>query len=170
MAYISIPSAWIQAGKPTKEELFQRISDNMEQFNTDIAALQQTATISIFDLKISGFPQRYSLASVNERVGVFKAPVSGTITNVSLTLLSNSTSGAVNMDIQKSTNNGASWSSILTTPVTLSSTTAGSTSTTVNFISLASQQFNQNDMLRITFSSFQVDQGQLHISIYGELS
>jgi FlaG/FlaF family flagellin (archaellin) len=170
MPFTSIPPSWIQAGKPTKEELFQLISDNMEQFNTDIAALQQTSVVSIFDVKISGFPQNYTSSDVTERLPVFKAPITGSITSVVISLLSTSSSGSASMDIQKSTNNGASWSSILSTPVVLSGTTVGSVSGAVNFVSLAAQQFNQNDMLRITFSSFQVDQGNLHVSIYGEVA
>lgn len=101
---------------------------------------------------------------------VFKAPVSGTITSVVMSLLTASTSGTLQLDISKSTDNGANWSPLLSSPVNLTGLTAGSISGAVNFISVATQDFLQNDLLRIEIPGLQVGQGEFSVSIYGEVA
>lgn len=170
MAYIAIPDADIEAGKPTKEEIFQRIKANQESFNTDIEALKQTAAIDIIDVHINGKITQYTQSQIQERMPVFKAPVDATITSVVITLLESSTSGTLEVDIQKSTDNGVNWSTLLTSPVEVTGTSVGSLSGAVNFINAAAQNFNQNDLLRIAIPGLQTNQGGFHVSIYGELS
>jgi hypothetical protein len=170
MPFLPIPPAWIQAGLPTKEELFQYIADNQDSFNTDIEALKQTSQIDIIDVKISGEIADYTQAEIQQNMPVFKAPVSATITSVQLTLLEVSTSGTLQVDIEKSTDDGINWSTLLTTPVDLTGTTVGSKQGSVNFINTAAQDFNQNDLIRISIPGVQVDQGAFHVSIYGEVS
>ena len=101
---------------------------------------------------------------------VFKAPVSGTMTSVVMSLLTASTSGTLSVDIEISTDNGANFSTVLTTAVTLTGTTAGSISGAVNFISAATQDFAQNDLIRIVIPGLQTGQGEFHVSIYGEIA
>jgi hypothetical protein len=170
MAYDPVLDAWIEAGKPTREEIFRFLKDNQESFNADIEALKQTSVIDIIDSKIAGEISSYTQAEIQERMPVFKAPVTATITSVVVTLLEASTSGTLQVDIQKSTDNGVSWSSLLTSPVEVTGTTAGSLSGAVNFINAAAQDFNQNELLRIAIPGVQVDQGAFHVSIYGELA
>lgn len=170
MAYTPIPLAWIQAGQPTKEEIFQYLRDNQESFNADIELLKQTSQIDIIDVKISGYPQDYTTAQNQNFMPVFKSPVQGTITSVVVTLLEASTSGVLQIDIEKSTNNGVSWSPLLSSPVQVSGTAAGSISGAVNFINTAAQSFNQNDLIRIVLTNAQTGQGAFHVSIYGELT
>lgn len=170
MAYIVIPDDWIEAGKPTKEEIFQRIKDNQESFNTDIEALKQTSIIDIIDCNLQGAFNDYTLTQLLEYVPVFKAPVSGTITSVVISLLEASTSGTLQIDLEKSTDNGASWSPLLNTPVSVTGITAGSISGAVNWISVASQEFNQNDLIRAKISGLQTNQGGFHLSVYGEVA
>lgn len=170
MAFITIPPTWITAGNPTKEELFQYIKDNQDSFNADIELLKQTSAIDIIDVSIAGFPVDYSTTELQEYMPVFKSPLTGSITSVVLTLLEPSTSGTLQIDIEKSIDNGANWSPLLTTPVEITGTTAGSISGAVNFINTAAQDFNQNDLLRIVFTNAQTDQGAFHVSIYGELA
>lgn len=170
MAYVELDDALIQVGEPTKKEIFQTIKDNQESFNTDIEALKQTATIDIFDLKYTGDLPQYSATELDNAKPTFRAPVSATFTSFVVTLLEASTSGNLEVSIEKSVDNGANWSALLTTPVTVSGTTAGSISGAVNWIDVPSQSFAQNDMLRIIIDGVQVNQGDFHISVYGELS
>lgn len=170
MAYDPVLDAWIEAGKPTKEEIFEFFKANQESFNTDIEALKQTATVDIIDSKIGGSVTEYSQSEIQSRMPVYKAPVSGTITSVVLTLLTASTSGTLQVDIQISVDNGTNWSTLLTSPVEITGTTVGSISGAVNFINAAAQDFNQNDLIRIAIPGLQVDQGEFHCSIYGELA
>ena len=168
MAFVPVPAAWIQAGLPTKEELFQYLADNQDSFNTDIEALKQTSQVDMINAHIGGFINDYGTAEIQEYMPVFKAPVAGQITSVVVTLLEASTSGTLQVDIEKSTDNGANWSGLLTTPVEVTGTTAGSISGSVNFINVAAQNFNQNDLIRIVISGLQTGQGSFHVSIYGE--
>jgi hypothetical protein len=170
MAYTVIPAAWIEAGKPTKEEIFEYIRNNQESFNTDIEGLKQTARIDILDFKVSGFISDFTVAELDKWTPMFRAPVSGTITQVLITLLTVSTSGLLQLHIDKSTDNGINWAPLLSTPVEISGTAIGSISGAVNFVSPASQLFNENDLLRLRVAGTQVNQGEFHVSVYGELT
>jgi len=165
-----LPPSWIIAGKPTKEEIFDYIRDNQESFNTDIEALKQTSVIDIIDTKIAGKINDYTQAQIQNRMPVFKAPVSATMTSFVVSLLEASTSGTLQVEVEKSTDNGANWSPLLTSPVEVTGTTAGSISGAVNWINAAAQDFAQNDLIRITIPGLQVDQGAFSVSIYGELA
>lgn len=170
MAYDPVVDAWIQAGKPTKEEIFQFLKDNQESFNTDIELLKQTAAVDMIDSKIAGNIVDYTQAEIQKRMPVYKAPVQGTITSVVISLLEASSAGTLQVGIEKSTDNGANWSPLLTSPVELTGTTVGSISGAVNFINAAAQDFNQNDLIRITVPGLKTTQGAFHVSVYGELA
>lgn len=170
MPYTILPPEWIEAGKPTKEEIFQNLKSNQESFNSDIEALKQTATIDILDFSVTGFISDYTTTELTGFIPVFRAPVNGTITQVLFTLLSASTSGVLQLQMDKSTDNGVNWSPLFSTPVEITGTAIGSISGAVNFVTPASQLFNQNDLLRIRVVGLQTNQGQFHISIYGELT
>ena len=170
MAYTVIPDALIEIGEATKKEIFQTIKDNQESFNTDIEALKQTSTIDVFNLRFSGSIADYTATQLTNRAPTFKAPVGATMTSFVVTLLSASTSGNLEVQLDKSTDNGVNWTPLLTTPVTVTGTTVGSISSTVDWVDTPSQSFDQNDLLRIRITGVQVDQGEFHISIYGEVS
>lgn len=170
MAYDPILDSDIQAGKAAKEEIFTKIKANQESFNTDIEALKQTSTIDIFNLVFSGKVNQYSASELSGLIPVFKAPVSGTFTSFVMTLLEASTSGTLEAHIDKSTDNGVNWTPLLTTSVKLTGTTIGSISGSVSWVDVPSQSFDQNDLVRIRFTGLQVDQGNFHLSVYGEVS
>lgn len=170
MAYVEIPDALIEIGEPVKKEILQNIKDNQESFNTDIEALKQTSSFDVFDIKFSGSFGSYSSAELEQFYPVFKAPVGLTMTNFTITLLEVSTSGTLGLMIEKSVDNGVNWTPLLTTDVELTGTTVGSVSGSVNWIDIPSQSVNQNELLRVAISSLQTDQGEFHVSIYGEVS
>lgn len=170
MPYSSIPAAWIEAGKPTKEELFDLIRSNQESFNTDIEALKQTARIDILDFNVVGDIENYTEQELDMVMPIFRSPVNASITQVLITLLTASTSGTLELQIEKSIDNGVNWTPLLSTPVSITGTTAGSISGAVNFTSPAAQNFNENDLLRVNIEGLQINQGNFHVSIYGELA
>lgn len=170
MAYVALTPSDLLAGKAGKEEIFTLIRANQESFNTDIEALKQTSTIDIFDVKYSGSLSQYSSADLTTQSPVFKAPVGATMTSFTMTLLSASTSGTLSLEIDKSTDNGANWTALLSSSVDLTGITIGSISGTVNWVDTPSQSFAQNDLLRIRVTGVQVDQGEFQLSIYGEVS
>lgn len=169
MAYDPLTAGDLVAGKPTKEEIFTKIRANQEQFNSDIQLLQGTFKIDIFDIKFAGKINQYSASEIATFAPVFKAPTGGSIVSAVITLLSPSTSGTLAMEIENSTDDGVTWNSVLTTPMTLTGTTTGSTTSSISFIT-DGEVFTQNELFRIRFTTAQVDQGEFHVSIYGELA
>lgn len=163
--YEEIPEEWIAAGKPTREELFRRIKDNQECFNTDIELLKQTAAIQIFNIKFEGHINEYTATEVAERVPVFAAPLTGQVVQFQICLLSPSTSGTLQVTLEKSEDCGLNWSTMLASPVELTGTQPGDSSGVVSF---STQNFNQGDLLRIRILGVQVGQGDFHLNIYGE--
>lgn len=170
MAYTAINTADIEVGKPTKKEIFDTIRSNQESFNTDVEALKQTAVFDVFNVKFGGYINEYSSAEIADRIPTFKAQVGGTIVGFNMTLLEASTSGTLEIGLQKSTDNGQNWTDLLTTPVELSGLTVGSVSGAVSWVDIPSQSFNQGDLLRIVIEGAQVDQGEFHLLIYAEVS
>lgn len=170
MAYTAINTADIQVGKPVKKELFDTIRSNQESFNTDIEALKQTSIIDIFDVKFGGSINEYSASEIQTFIPVFRAPVSATIVAFKIVLLSASTSGNLEIELDKSTDEGVNWTPLLNNPVTVSGSSIGSISGTVDWVDVPSQSFNQGNLLRLRITGTQVDQGEFHVSIYGEIS
>jgi len=170
MAYTAINTTDIEVGKPVKKEIFDTIRANQESFNTDIEALKQTSTIDIFNMTFTGSIDQYPLSEVSARVPHFEAPVAATIVGFSMTLLEASTSGTLEIEIEKSTDNGVNWTPLLNNPVELTGTTVGSISGTVDWVSVPLQSFNQGDLLRVSVVNVQVDQGSFQLHIYGEVS
>lgn len=169
MPYVPLTLADIQAGKPTKEEIFTRIRDNQESFNASIEALSQTAIIDVFNIKFGGDIANYSETEIIERVPVFKAPVDGTMVSFVITLLTASTSGNLEIELDKSIDNGVNWTPLLNNPVTITGTTIGSLSGTVDWVDAPSQEFAQGDLIRLRPTGVQVDQGEFQVHIYAEL-
>lgn len=170
MAYVVIPATDIEVGDPVKKELFDTIRSNQEGFNTDIEALKQTATIDVFDVKFGGNITDYNASEVAERIPVFRAPVSAQMVAFKVVLLTASTSGNLEVEIEKSTDEGVNWTPLLNTPVQVTGTTVGSVSGTVDWVDVPSQSFSQNDLLRLKITGTQVGQGEFHISIYAEVA
>ncbi len=170
MAYVALDPLDIVAGEPTKEELFTTIRSNQESFNTDIEALKQTSIIQVFNIKFGGDISQYSFTEIAERIPVFRAPADATMVSFKAVLLEASTSGTLEIEIDRSTDEGINWTPLLDNPVTITGTTIGSISGTVDWTDIPSQSFASDDLLRIRFTAVQVDQGEFHVSIYGELS
>lgn len=169
MAYDPLTAGDLVAGKPTKEEIFTKIRANQEQFNSDIQSLQGTSKVDIFNVKFAGDLNDYDESELTTFVPVFKAPVAATMVSFVVTLLTASTSGTLEVEIDKSTDNGANWTALLSSPVELTGTTVGSVSGSVNWVDVPSQSYAQNDLLRIRFTGVQLNQGEFHVSVYGEL-
>lgn len=169
MPYTPLPAADYEVGKPVKEELFDTIATNQDQFNSDIQSLQQVSKVDVFNIKISGKVEQYSTAQITSILPGYKAPVSATLVSFVVTLLEASTSGTLEVEIDRSVDDGVNWTPLLSSPVELTGTTVGSVSGAVNWVDVPSQSFDQNDLLRLRFTSVQVDQGAFNVSVYGEI-
>jgi hypothetical protein len=171
MAYDPILDEWIEAGKPTKEEIFQFLKANQEYFNSSIDALAQTATFSLFNFKVAGFINQYTAAQRNLRMPVFRAPVDAEINDIRVTLLSASTSGNLIIQVERSEDDGVNWNPLLTgSGTTLAGTTVGSQNGAVTFVAVDANQFEQGDLFRITVPTLQVNQGAFQITVTAEVA
>ena len=90
------------------------------------------------------------------------------IISVIVTLLEASTSGTIELDIEVSTDNGVNWNSVLATTPQVTTSTVGSISSSFSFVS-GGEVLTQNDLYRIQLVQKQVDQGDFHVSVYGDL-
>lgn len=168
MAYTALDPADIVAGQPTKEEIFTQIRTNQEDFDSRIDLLGESGKFDIIDVNFTGDVGSYSLAQINERCPVYKAPSDGSIISVIVTLLEASTSGTIELDIEVSTDNGVNWNSVLATTPQVTTSTVGSISSSFSFVS-GGEVLTQNDLYRIQLVQKQVDQGDFHVSVYGDL-
>lgn len=170
MSYTAITNAEIEVGQPVKKELFQKIKDNMDSFNTDIENLKQTGIIDIMNVRFSGSIEQYSSSEVANRIPIFKAPVSASIVSVVATLITASSSGTLSFALDKSTDNGVNWTPLLSSDVQLTGTSVGSLSGSVNWVDVPSQSFDQGDLIKLRITGVQSSQGNFHIHIYGEVA
>jgi len=86
-----------------------------------------------------------------------------------MTLLTASTSGTLEIELEKSVDNGINWIPLLTGSVDLTGTTVGSVSGSVPWVDVPSQSYAQGDLLKINIVGLQTGQGEFHLSIYGEV-
>lgn len=170
MAYTELDDALIVIGEPTKKEIFQTIKDNQESFNTDIEALKQTSRVTVFNCIVEGGMHLYTEAELQEFLPVFVAPLDFTMDSAVITLMddSGSTGGDLEIMIDVSTDNGANWSPVLSSALTVTGTAAQSQSGALNFIDVPSQDVSQNDMIRFRIVSTQEAQGAFQFTLSGE--
>ena len=110
------------------------------------------------------------MQEVSDRVPTYRAPINGIINQFKVSLLSPSLSGTLQIEIDKSTDEGANWSPLLSSPVELTGIVPGNISGNVNFLNPVDQEFNQDDLLRIRIVGVQVSQGEFHVAISGEVA
>ena len=169
MAYNPVDETWLEAGEPTRKEIFQRFKANQDFFDAQIEALAQTARVSCWNLTVGGSINQYTTAQINARLPRYAAPVAAKLVEVKMTLLVASGSGTLSLNVLKSTDGGVTFNTVLTSNVELTGTTVGSTSGAVVFISEPAQFFNQGDILAIELPTRQASQGRFQVEIYAEL-
>ena len=177
MSYLSIPSTWIEAGKALKKRILVRVSNNLEDHESRINNIESgISKVEVFNFEVMGFINNYT-ASELVQIGTHKASIGFSITEVKIVLLNGSSSpatssvGVLEIDIEKSLDNGQSWSSILTTRPTIADgiNSTGSESGVVEFIS-GEEIINQNELLRVNVTSKKDVQGSFLIHVFGEVS
>lgn len=165
MPYVPLDPADIVAGKPTKEEIFQQIHDNLESLNSSVENLSQTSKFDLFNIKYTGDMENYSLTQLNNKAPVYRASINGEVVEFKAILLEASTSGTLELDIEKSIDNGINWISMLNNPVQVTGATVGSASGAVDWLD---QTFLLGDLIRVSFVNVQVGQGAFALHIFGE--
>lgn len=177
MAFVTIPTSLIEVGKALKKELFDLIKDNFDDHESRINSIELGANkVEVFNFEVIGFINNYTIAEL-EQIGTHRAPSDFTLTDVTITLLNrdsdvaSSSAGVLSIDVEKSTDDGATWSSVLSgLPEIADGVSAtGSTSGVVGFVT-GGDEIEQNDLLRVNVASKKDTQGSFLITVYGELA
>lgn len=177
MAYNVIPSTWIQVGKSVKKSLFTYIRDNFIDHETRINTIELGINkIEIFNFEVMGFINNYTSSELTQ-IGTHKASVNTIITEIGVTLMNgsggamSSSGGTLSIDIQKSTDNGVTWNTILVAQPSIPDgvSATGSVSGLVVFIP-DGEILDQYDMLRVNVSNKKNTQGSFLITVYGDIS
>ena len=178
MAFTTIPSSWLLVGEAIKKRLFTRIKDNLDDHETRINAVEQGVNkVVIFDFEVIGYISNYSAADLIG-IGTYLAPQDMIITEVKIILLNSSTTstvsssaGSLSIDLQRSTDGGATWSSVLVSRPTIGDGyyLSGAASTLVSF-NTGGEILLQNQLIRVNVTSKKDSQGSFQIICYGDLS
>lgn len=177
MAYSSIPSSWIEAGKALKKRILRTISDNLEDHETRINNVEAgVGKVELFNFEVMGFINNYR-ASELVQIGTHRAPNNYTITEAKLILMNGSSSlqssndGILQIDLEKSEDDGVTWNTILqerpSIPDGVNST--GTESSLFSFVS-GGESVNKDDIIRVNVTSKKDTQGSFLILVYGDLS
>jgi hypothetical protein len=178
MAFLTIPDSWLTVGEAIKKRLPARIKDNLDDHESRLNAVEQGVNkVSIFNFEVIGYLSNYTAA---ELIGIstYRAPQNLIITEVKIVLLnsSNTTSitssaGSLSIDLQRSTDSGATWSSVLIALPTIGDGQylAGAESTLVSF-NTGGEILLQDELLRVSITSKKDSQGSFQILCYGDLS
>lgn len=177
MAFSPITTGAIEVGKALKKNLFNKIRDNFNDHESRIDGLEAGANkVEIFNFEVMGFINNYD-ASELVQIGTYRAPNDVTITEIKLTLMNGSSSlqssslGILSIDIQKSTDSGVNWNTILSSqpeiPDGVSAT--GSESDLVTFIP-GGEDLATDELLRVNVTSKKDTQGSFLITVYGDVA
>ena len=177
MAYVTIPTSVIEVGQAIKMSLFTLIKDNFDDHETRIDGLEAGANkVEIFNFEVMGFINNYTAAELVQ-IGTFRAPSDVTVTEIKLTLMNgtssavSSSSGSLTIDIQKSSDNGATWNTILASEPEIADgvSASGSVSALVSFIT-DGEDVVTDDILRVNVTSKKDTQGSFLITVYGDVA
>lgn len=177
MAFISVPPAWIEVGKAIKKKLITRIKDNLDDHEDRINSLELGSNkVEIFNFEVMGFINNYNISELVQ-IGTFKAPSDTTITEAKLTLMNgtsgetSSSNGVLSIDLEKSSDGGVTWSTILSTKPEIENgiNTTGSESSLFTFISNG-EDILEGEIIRVNVISKKDTQGSFLITVYGDVA
>lgn len=177
MAFITLPTVILEVGKAIKKEIFTIIKDNFDDHESRINGIELGANkVEVFNFEVTGFINNYTSSDLVQ-IGTHRATSDFTLIEAKLTLMNNSsgststTSGVLSIDLQRSTDDGVTFATVLSgLPEIADGTNAtGSTSSSVVFIG-GGEDILQDDLLRVNVTSKKDTQGSFLITVYGELA
>jgi len=177
MAFVTIPTGWLAVGQALKKQLFDRIKDNFDDHETRLSSVEAgTNKVELFNFEVAGYITNYSTAELTG-IGTFKANSNLTITEAKIVLIngpfspvSSGLTGAIEIDLQRSVNNGLTWNSIFLVRPKIEDgiNTTGSASQTPTFIT-GGESITQGDLVRLSVTSKKDLQGSFLVQVYGEV-
>jgi hypothetical protein len=152
MAFITIPSAWIQVGKAIKKSLWQYTKDNFDDLDSRVGSLEVTGSfIEIIDETI------YSATTASTLTGVYfyKVKQNTRITKVQVQIFTKGSisSGSVTIDLKKASSLGGTFSSIMTTLPTINFASASDYDSNDGVINGVLNDLVTGDFIRVDFTS-----------------
>ena len=167
MSFTTIPT--VSVGDGVSVSRANQVKTNLDDLNTRVSAnSSQLGDVVIIGFNTSGPINDYSIVEL-ETLAPFFADKQYQIKSV-LVLLTEESSGTQNLeiDVQKSTNSGVSYSTILSTTAKLTAMTVGTRSTDVGeqtaVLLTDPYQINVDDILRVTvLDKFS---GQMNFAVY----
>lgn len=178
MAYITIPESWLTVGEAIKKRLFNRIKDNLDDHETRLDSIEAGINKTvIFDFEVIGYISNYS-ASDLIGISTYRAPQNLIITEVKILLLNSSqtptvssSAGTLSIDLERSKDGGATWSTVLVSRPNIGDGRylSGEESTLVSF-NTGGEILELDDLIRVNVTSKKDSQGSFQIVIYGDLS
>lgn len=176
MAFVTIPSTWTQVGKALKKELFDYIKNNFDDHETRINSIEQGINkVEVFNGEVIGYISNYSVSEL-VGIGTYRASQSFNIDEAKIIILNSSSSptissneGILEVDVEKSQDNGVTWDSIFTVRPKVDNgiSATGSESGAVTF---SDNAIAVDDLIRLNVTSKKDSQGSFLVSIFGTLS
>jgi hypothetical protein len=169
MAFLSIPISWLNVGKALKKELFQRISDNLEDHEVRINALSLGASpIEVFNFPILNASSAPSFTGLT----YYRATSSFTLSTVQLEIFDKGgiSSGIVSVDVKVSNGLGGVFNSVLTVQPSIDFSTASDYDIATGTLDPLYQSVAAGDVLRLDVTSLPiVTLGKFRILVYGNI-
>ena len=174
MAYITIPQADIEVGKPGKKSIFQKTRDNFEDHEARISAnASANAKVPLFTVELANLQQYSPNNSTLFRIGLLKADRDLRIVNVQIYVLHGGpnqdvapTSGTLEVDLVTGTAL-SSLTTIFSVKPSVTTFAEEDTNGAVSFIP-DGEELDQGDWLQLDITSLQTGQTRIFIDIYAE--
>lgn len=178
MSYITIPSSWYTVGEAIKKRIFTRIADNLDDHETRINSVEQGINkVDIFNFEVLGYISNYTSSELTG-IATYVAPVNVIVTEIKIILLNNigtpevsSSLGTLSIDLERSTNGGSTWASVLIAQPSIGDGffLAGEESGIVSF-NVGGETLSAGNLLRVNVTSKKDSQGSFQVVCYGDLS
>ena len=186
MSYTAYTTDEIAVGKSIKRSLWLKAKDNFTDHETRIDNLEGgVGKIIVADFEVTGYISHYS-ASELLAIATHRAPADFNLVEFVVTIMdsangfdaggspvTSSTSGALELDLKKSTDGGITYNTILTTKPSIidgeNGAGANSNDGTNTAVVFSDTAIEQDDLLRIDVTGLKDTQGTFHISVYGTL-
>lgn len=175
MSYIPLDLAEIKAGEPLKEEILQQIRSNQNSFNDTLQGILAGGTVVVSNLLIQGVSDP-TTSVLTSKMPIFRARF---VTRLIWWQLAFpgihpddtvDTSGTLNINLEKSENNGSTWNEILSSDISTSGETiGGSITASLTPASTDANVLNPGDMVRIKYKDRRALEPNHHHLIIGEL-
>jgi hypothetical protein len=175
MSYNTIPETWINVGKAIKRRLFTYIKNNFDNHEGRINQLETNAQkVNVFNFEVMGYINDYTAYELTG-IATYEAINPFNLTEARLILMNSpsspntSTSGSLEIVLEKSVDGGITWYNVLATVVSIpdGENTTGYISEAAEFLD-GEELINTGDIIRVNVVSKKDVQGSFLIQVHGE--